>query len=510
LATLDSILSAISAPRLNSPGTAACTWHPSSGVNDIHYAHTDPRLAISFQVEKIPSQALQVMDPRLVRIAPGSTNEKHRHAHEAIFIVLSGQGEIQIGNSFITLEPGGTACVPRWVVHQCRNRSASHELVLLAITDFSLTSAVLGDYDARTRLKNGGADAFREDRQVEGIQADEPEASPRSTTDQPNPDMANRRSVELLGQQRRGTECEDPEDRRTAARYVDDLAGQALMHRAVSHPYLKALSAGTLPDLHFALGDFARHYYGYSAHFPRFLTALISRLEKPDHRKPLLANLTEESGHYEPEALEELSRCGIEADWIVGIPHPELFQRFRHAMGVSGTDPASVHLEVVAWRELLLGRLSNGSPAEALGALGLGTECIVQTIYQPFVDAIRQLSTPLNPRDSVFFQLHTVVDDQHQATLRMIAIDFATTSAGRVDLAKGMHMALAMRDSFWSWLHERALCCDVAIQPRQWAPATTSSTTHPPPTDDLTRPCSSAISPPGGAGTAAAAHRPGQ
>ncbi|CAK6691783.1 iron-containing redox enzyme family protein [Synechococcus sp. CBW1107] len=404
------------------------------------------------------------MDLRLVGIAPGSTNEKHRHAHEAIFVVLSGQGEIQIGNSFITLEPGGTACVPRWVVHQCRNRSASHELVLLAITDFALTSAVLGDYDARTRLKNGGADAFRDDRQVEGIQADEPEASPRSTTDQPNPVMVNRRSVELPGQQRCGTECEDPEDRRTAARYVDDLVSQALMHRAVRHPYLKALSEGTLPDLSFALADFARHYYGYSAHFPRYLTALISRLENPDHRKPLLANLTQESGHYEPEELEELRRCGIEADWIVGIPHPELFQRFRQSLGVSGTDPASDHLEVVAWRDLLLGLLSSGSPAEALGALGLGTESIVRMIYQPFVDAICQLSTPLTPRDTVFFPLHTAVDDQHQATLRMIAIDFATTPAGRVDLAKGMHMALALRDSFWGWLHERALACEVATQ----------------------------------------------
>ena len=70
-----------------------------------------------------------------------------------------------------------------------------------------------------------------------------------------------------------------------------------------------------------------------------------------------------------------------------------------------------------------------GSPA-----LGLGTEGIVQTIYQPFVVAIRPLGK-LQPRDAVFFPLHTALDDHHQATLRMIAIDFATTSVGRVDLA---------------------------------------------------------------------------
>jgi hypothetical protein len=56
----------------------------------------------------------------------------------------------------------------------------------------------------------------------------------------------------------------------------------------------------------------------------------------------------------------------------------------------------------------------------------------------------------------VFFPLHTLVDDAHQASLRDIATDFAATEQGRLDLAKGMHKALALRDSFWNWLHERA------------------------------------------------------
>lgn len=99
--------------------------------------------------------------------------------------------------------------------------------------------------------------------------------------------------------------------------------------------------------------------------------------------------------------------------------------------------------------------VDGGSAAEALGALGLGTETIVQTIYQPFVDAIGRIG--IQPRDSVFFPLHTAVDDHHQATLREIAIDLAATKQGRLDLAKGMQKALALRCSFWSWLHQRAL-----------------------------------------------------
>ena len=240
-----------------------------------------------------------------------------------------------------------------------------------------------------------------------------------------------------------------------AAQYVDSLASQALRHQAVQHPYLTALASGALPNMRWALQDFARQYYAYSAHFPRYLTAVIAKLEDPAHRLALLDNLTEESGRYEQEELEELAAIGIEPEWIVGLPHPELFRRFRRALGVLDDEARPEAIEVVCWREQFLAILSCGSAAEALGALGLGTETIVQTIYQPFVEAIDRLG--LHRRDSVFFPLHTAVDDHHQATLRDIAIDLAGTPQGRLDLAKGMQKALALRCSFWSWLHQRAL-----------------------------------------------------
>jgi CRP-like cAMP-binding protein len=261
------------------------------------------------------------------------------------------------------------------------------------------------------------------------------------------------RLASLQGSRLKEEAAKDP---RSPAQCVDDLAQEALQHRAVNHAYLEAMATGAFPSLHGALADFAENYYGYSAHFPRYLTALISRLEKQEHRKALLENLTEESGQYEEEELLELQECGVQPEWIVGIPHPELFKRFRVAIGVGNTTAAGDHIEVVCWREQFLAILNTGSAAEALGALGLGTETIVQTIYQPFVHAINKLGT-LKPEDAVFFPLHTAVDDHHQATLKAIASDFAATAEGRADLAKGMRKALALRDSFWSWLHERAM-----------------------------------------------------
>jgi CRP-like cAMP-binding protein len=245
----------------------------------------------------------------------------------------------------------------------------------------------------------------------------------------------------------------------TAAAFVAELAAQSLRHRAVRHPYLQALAEGGHPDTRWAMADFARHYYGYSSHFPRYLTTVISRLEDPAHRRGLLENLTEESGGYEADELAELARLGVERAWIDGVAHPLLFRRFCRALGVEHAGRAEAD-QVACWREQFLAVLAGGAPAEALGALGLGTENIVRTIYGSFVTALGRMD--LDPRDTVFFPLHTAVDDHHQATLEEVSAEFACSDEGRAGLRRGMLKALSLRAAFWDWLHERALDPDRA------------------------------------------------
>lgn len=146
--------------ELPSPEDCHCSSDAAELTHPALYHNSNSTSAIDFRVHRLPLAGLQVMDPRLVRIAPGACNECHRHAHESIFVVLAGHGELRLGEHTVALQAGDIACVPRWVVHQSRNISIRDELVLLAITDFGLTSTVLGDYDRRTRLKGGGADAF--------------------------------------------------------------------------------------------------------------------------------------------------------------------------------------------------------------------------------------------------------------------------------------------------------------------------------------------------------------
>jgi mannose-6-phosphate isomerase-like protein (cupin superfamily) len=123
------------------------------------YAHRNERLNIDFTVDRLAFPHLQTMDPRLLRIAPGCRNEFHKHAHESLFVVLEGEGRVRIGEHWSPLSKGTVAFVPRWIFHQTQNTSPTDTLVILAITDFGFTSALLGDYDQRTRLAQGGSDS---------------------------------------------------------------------------------------------------------------------------------------------------------------------------------------------------------------------------------------------------------------------------------------------------------------------------------------------------------------
>jgi len=135
----------------------AWTRSPLTGGAAV-YANRNDKLNIDFSVDRLAFPHLQVMDPRVLRIAPGKNNEFHKHAHESLFVVLEGEGEVRVGDRWSRIGRGDVAFVPRWIFHQTRNTSSEHELVILAITDFGFTSALLGDYDKRTRLAQAGED----------------------------------------------------------------------------------------------------------------------------------------------------------------------------------------------------------------------------------------------------------------------------------------------------------------------------------------------------------------
>jgi pyrroloquinoline quinone (PQQ) biosynthesis protein C len=235
---------------------------------------------------------------------------------------------------------------------------------------------------------------------------------------------------------------------------MEKLTSEALQHRAVQHPYLKALANGEFEDMEAVLKDFASQYGFYSSWFPRYLTAVISKLENPDYRNHLLDNLSEESGHLHEEDLVAVRELGIKDEWVQGIPHPILFKRFQVAMGINTN--AHPGIEVDIWRDSFLSLIQNGSAANAVGAIGLGTESIVKFIYKDIIQAIERY-TELTLEDYVFFPLHTEVDDEHGLILLDIAEKMASTSPeAELELRKGMRKALNLRAAYWDEMYERA------------------------------------------------------
>jgi len=235
---------------------------------------------------------------------------------------------------------------------------------------------------------------------------------------------------------------------------VEKLVLEAKNHRAVNHPYLIALQEGTLNNPYLAIQDFSIQYSGYTTWFPRFLTAAISKMTNHSHRAHLLDNLSEESGNIDADELELLKKLDIKEEWVQGIPHPELFQRFKRALGTN--DNSKINEATEIWREMFLNVIYNGSAAEVIGAIGIGTESVVKHIYKHITVGI-QSYTDLKKYDYVFFELHSEIDDEHGKIMIQIAEDMVKSNSGNFDdIRKGMLKALGLRVMFWDMMLERS------------------------------------------------------
>lgn len=113
-------------------------------------AEKDDKRNQDFSVTRLPCTG-QTLDPRIVRIAPGKYNNLHRHAHETLFCMLQGEGEILVGEQWVPFKAGEAVFAPRWAMHQTHN-TGSCELVMYAITDYYLSNQVFIGANSTTVL----------------------------------------------------------------------------------------------------------------------------------------------------------------------------------------------------------------------------------------------------------------------------------------------------------------------------------------------------------------------
>jgi mannose-6-phosphate isomerase-like protein (cupin superfamily) len=145
--------------RINEQKSLTTAQHAHELVSSLHdarlsglYENKVDELNIDFTVQILPF-ALEVLDPRIVRVAPHKANELHRHAHETVFIFLEGQGKVIVDEFENPVKPGDFAFIPRWCNHQSVN-TGDTDLVFLAVADFGLTGkSFVGNYLKTARLK---------------------------------------------------------------------------------------------------------------------------------------------------------------------------------------------------------------------------------------------------------------------------------------------------------------------------------------------------------------------
>lgn len=235
------------------------------------------------------------------------------------------------------------------------------------------------------------------------------------------------------------------------ASFTDRISANAFHSSAVIHPYLTALCEGQLPDMPLAFKDFALNYGAYSSNFTHYITATIDGLGRQEHKDVLRANLAEEQGHIGDIVLPKAVAADIE-----GKSHASLFRRFQHALGVDADDrDCAIRPDVgLAWSQKFQ-LLCKQDECTAIGAVGFGTELIVSRIYTQILEAIKSHSNLL-PTDYVFFDLHSVCDDDHADQLLSIADDLAVDAAARAKIERGAIAAIDLRASFWDAMLERA------------------------------------------------------
>jgi len=240
--------------------------------------------------------------------------------------------------------------------------------------------------------------------------------------------------------------------------FIHALTEEALAHRALNHPFLRSLSDGTFKNPSLVLKDFTYNYLAYSKDFMRFLTATIAQLEEREHRELLIANLMEEAGKVDADDEPALAEAGIKLDWIRGVPHPVLYHRFLKAVGMDENFRKKHEFcdESLTWSRTFLTVCTTGGAAQALGAMGLGTENIVKYIYRHITSAIDK-HLPVSKEERVFFDLHAAVDDEHGEVIDEIAAFHAQFRRNREPLRNGMLMALNARAAFFDGMMVRAI-----------------------------------------------------
>lgn len=239
--------------------------------------------------------------------------------------------------------------------------------------------------------------------------------------------------------------------RTTGTSFIEDMCEEALASAAVRHPYLDAMRSGSFPDLEYAFKDFAFQYGLYSANFMQYVSAVMKQLQDDRHREILRGNLAEEQGHAHDVDLPADIMASID-----GEPHSRLYRRFQDALGVNPDERnPTARCPGARWSSKFLTLCRSGEMIGA-GAIGIGTEFVVASIFEQILAGLKQHSD-LTMLQRVFFDLHSECDEKHAQEMMQITSELARDPESCDQIEHGIRCALALRAAFWDQMMERAL-----------------------------------------------------
>lgn len=182
---------------------------------------------------------------------------------------------------------------------------------------------------------------------------------------------------------------------------IDDLVEE---RRLLRHPFYAKWVAGTLPAE--ALQEYARQYFAFESTFPRFLSALHSRTERPDLRAAILDNLWDEEHG--------------------SSNHAELWLRFAEGIGVARGDVRTAERNG-ATRDLVATYTasSNELPVAAGVAALYAYESQVPDVARAKIDGLKTRYGVDDARTLAFFETHASLDQDHAAQERRIVEELA-------------------------------------------------------------------------------------
>jgi len=196
----------------------------------------------------------------------------------------------------------------------------------------------------------------------------------------------------------------------------------------LKHPFYTKWQAGTLTREE--LQDYAQQYYAFESTFPRFLSALHARTDRPDVRQSLLDNLWDEE-HGD-------------------VNHAEMWLRFGEGIGADreSVRGAARNAGTRALLDTYWSSVTDGPIAAGIAALyayegqvpEVATEKIRGLVERYGIDDSRTLA---------FFTVHSTLDVEHSGAEREMIAALAPTPADEEAVLASTRAAL---DAWWGFL----------------------------------------------------------